>query len=61
MESWKICGELEVEDQRFEIWETKSSCDLRAGFYELQEGIDGRFGVIVVVIEFLEKQHLSSG
>ena len=34
---------------------------MRAGFYELQEGVDGRFGVIVVVIEFLEKQHLSSG
>ena len=34
---------------------------MRAEFYELQEGTDGRFGVIVVVIEFLEKQHLSSG
>ena len=34
---------------------------MRAEFYELQEGIDGRFGVIVVVIEFLEKHHLSSG
>ena len=34
---------------------------MRAEFYELQEGIDGRFRVIVIVIEFLEKQHLSSG
>ena len=39
---------------RSEIWETGSSCDLRAGFNELQEGINGRFGVIVVVIEFGE-------